>query len=130
MALPARRPKEQKRDSRWRSQKHRTFVKSFTCAMCGSTTNIAFAHYRLGSHAGVAGKPDDWRGTPLCDGPFANASGGTGCHDTQHTVGEATFWKGYQQQHGQTVWDLIDALCKASPVAHEIAALRREREAA
>lgn len=131
MALPPKKPKKQKDDGRWRSQSHRSFVtREFACCMCGSTTNVVFAHYRLGSGAGMSRKPDDWRGVPLCDGPFSSASGGLGCHDRQHLIGEPAFWDEYERLHGQTAMQLVDALCAASPKAAEIRALRREREAA
>lgn len=128
--LPRRIPKAPKRESRWRSQAHTGFVRGYACAMCGSTTNIAAAHVRMGSGAGSGQKPDDWRTVPLCDGPFSNAEGGQGCHDRQHTVGEKSFWIEYEASAGQTVWQLIDELCAGSPRAYEIAQLRREREAA
>jgi hypothetical protein len=131
MALPKRKPKQQRIDGRWRSQTHRTFVtREFACCMCGSTTNVVFAHYRLGSGAGLSVKPDDWRGVPLCDGPWSNIDGEMGCHDRQHVIGEPAFWTEYEKRHGQTVWDLIDSLCAESPKAAEIRAVRREREAA
>lgn len=123
--LPLRKPSKQKRDSRWRSPAHRAFVRDrFACAYCGSTTNTVFAHYRLGSGAGMGQKPDDWRGTPLCDGPTANADGMLGCHNRQHIIGEETFWADYAEVHGQTVMQLIDSLCAASPKAADIRRVR------
>lgn len=71
---------------------------------------------RLGSGAGMGQKPDDWRTVPLC----------RDCHATQHT-GEMTFWTAYCAKSGQTVDDLIHALCITSPKAREIEAIKRER---
>lgn len=128
--LPRRKPVPAKRDSRWRSPAHCTYVRGFACAVCGSITNTVVAHVRLGSNAGMGRKPDDWRIVPLCDGPHSNIDGQLGCHDRQHIIGEETFWKQYENEQGHTVEALIDALCKASPKAIEIAEVRREREAA
>lgn len=89
-------------------------------------TNTVVAHVRLGSGAGLGRKPDDWRATPLCDGPHSNIDGQLGCHNTQHIIGEETFWAKYFDAHGQTVEDLIDELCAASPKAREIKAARAE----
>ena len=119
--LPARLPKRPKRESRWRSPAHLTFVRGFACASCGSQTNIEAAHVRINSGAGVGTKPDDWRAVPLCGGQ-------EGCHAYQHRVGEVTFWNQYKRAHGQTVEQLIDELCAASPKRREIADIRKERE--
>lgn len=74
----------------------------------------------MGSGAGMGQKPDDWRGVVLCHD----------CHNgEQHTkLGEPAFWADYAQRHGQTVWELIEAFCAASPKAAEIRQLRRERD--
>lgn len=104
MALPARLPKKAKRDGRWRSQRHRNFVRDHACSVCHATAPIEVAHVRLGSGAGMGQKPDDWRTVSLC----------RDCHQRQHTVGEVTFWT------GRDVDALIDAFCKNSPVASEI----------
>ena len=121
--LPARLPKRPKRESRWRSQAHLSFIRSFACASCGSQTNIEAAHVRINSGAGMGTKPDDWRAVPLCGGQ-------EGCHAHQHRVGEITFWNQYKRAHGQTVEQLIDELCAASPKRREIADIRKERERA
>lgn len=119
--LPARIPKKAKRSTRWRSPAHTTWIRGFSCCDCGSQTNIAAAHVRLGSHCGMAQKPDDWRTVPLCDGPNSNIDGQLGCHNRQHIVGEATFWK------GRDVEALIAAFCHASPKRREIEQAKRER---
>jgi hypothetical protein len=103
--------KAPKRASRWRSQAHAAHVRRHECAMCGSVTNIEFAHVRLGSGAGISQKPDDWRAVSLCGGP-------DGCHQRQHNVGEATFWK------GKDVEALIDFYCRTSPRAAQIREVR------
>ncbi len=70
---------------------------------------------RIGSGAGMGQKPDDWRAVPLCG--FHHR------HD-QHNNGERTFWETYAKASGQTVEQLIDAICKASPKAREIRDIR------
>lgn len=126
--LPARIPKKAKRASRWRSQAHRDFVRSHACCVCDSRTNRVFAHVRIGSHAGMGEKPDDWRGVSLCDGPMSNIDGCLGCHDRQHVIGERTFWEAYKERTGQDVEELIAAFIKASPRRHQIEQAMRERE--
>lgn len=115
--LPPRKTKERK-DPRWRSPAHRAFVRSFHCAMCGEENPIECAHVRMLGNGGMGFKPPDWDTVPLC-------GGANGCHQKQHNFGERTFWALYKQRHGQTVEQLIDALCRASPKAHEI---RKARE--
>ena len=104
MALPARIPKPAKRSSRWRSASHMNFVRSHACCNCGSDVAIEVAHVRLGSGAGMGQKPHDWQTVSLCKE----------CHVKQHSVGERTFWKGFD------IEALIEAFCKASPKAREI----------
>lgn len=103
--LPNRIAKKPKRSSRWRSQGHLNFIRSFHCVRDGCQgMPIECAHVRNGSGAGMGQKPDDWRVVPLCREH----------HGQQHTVGEQTFWKGID------VEALIEAFCKASPKAREI----------
>lgn len=109
MTLPPRIAKKPKRSTRWRSQAHCNFVRSHACCNCGATAPIEVAHVRLGSHAGMGQKPHDWRTVSLCKE----------CHQRQHT-GEMTFWTQYCAASGQTVDDLIEAFCKASPKSREI----------
>ncbi len=118
--LPRRIPKQPKRESRWRSPAHTTFVRGFACAKCGSTVNIEAAHVRMGSGAGMGQKPDDFRTVPLC-------GGAEGCHAAQHFTGEPNFWAAYAAEHGQTVRDLIDEICSASPKAAEIKRIKSTR---
>jgi hypothetical protein len=113
--LPRRIPKAPKRASRWRSQAHLAFVRSFCCAVCDGPRKTDAAHVRLGSGAGLGQKPDDWRAVPLCTGT-------DGCHARQHQVGEATFW------NGRDVEALIAAFIKASPKRAEIERVQKERE--
>lgn len=108
--LPPRKPKKEKRSERWRSQRHRTYIRSFACSVCKDTAGIEVAHVRIGSGAGMSQKPSDWRAVSLCKA----------CHTKQHTVGERTFW----QQAGQDVEVLIDAFCRTSPVADKIRQVR------
>jgi len=114
--LPARIPKKPKRETRWRSQAHCTFVRSHACSACGSTAAIEVAHVRNGSGAGMGQKPDDWRTVSLCHE----------CHAEQHSVGEESFWTLFRCTRGITVYDLIEAFCKASPKASEIKRIRQE----
>jgi hypothetical protein len=95
--------------------------------MCGSATNVVAAHVRIGSDAGMGRKPSDWFTAPLCDGPKANNLQQLGCHNRQHIIGEDTFWKQYEAEHGQTVGQLLDELAAASPKSREIAEAKRER---
>jgi len=121
--LPPRIARQPKRSSRWRSPAHRKHVASFACAMCHSKTNVVAAHLRMGSGAGLGTKPDDWLTAPLCE----SVVGGIGCHNVQHMVGERTFWLEYEQRHGQTVYQLIEALIASSPKRFEIERVRKER---
>lgn len=123
MNLPRRIPKAPKRATRWRSPAHTTWIRGFACCVCGSMTNIVAAHVRFGSHTGMSQKPDDWRTVPLCDGPFSNVDGQMGCHDRQHVIGEATFWKANNPE----VETLLIELATASPKAREIRLAKQER---
>ena len=114
--LPPKIPKKPKRETRWRSQKHCTFVRGHACCNCGSMAGIEVAHVRIGSGAGMGQRPHDYRTVSLCKD----------CHVRQHSIGERTFWEEYRKSHGCTVEELIDAYCKASPVAREI---REQRSA-
>ena len=114
--LPRRKPKAPKRSSRWRSQRHLAFVRDHACCNCDSVSGIEAAHVRIGSGAGMGQKPDDWRAVSLC----------RDCHSLQHSLGEQTFWRDWSIENGRTVEGLIDAFCKASPVAREIAQVRND----
>lgn len=117
--LPKRIPKEPKRDSRWKSQAHRDFVRSHACCNCGSTAGIDVAHVRIGSGAGLGQKPDDFRCVSLCKE----------CHRSdQHMRGERSFWNDYKARTGQDVEQLIEEFSRASPKSSEIARVKRERE--
>lgn len=113
--LPPRQSKKPKRSTRWRSQAHLSFVRTFHCAVPGCVGRpIEAAHVRFGSGAGMGEKPHDWRAVPLCKE----------CHTRQHQQGERTFWQAYHSASGQSVDQLIDALCKESPKAREIRDVR------
>lgn len=121
--LPAKLPKKAKRSTRWRSGPHRDFVREHACCVCGSTTNIAAAHVRLGSHTGMGQKPNDWRIVGLCDGPHANNEGQLGCHNRQHIIGEETFWRNAEIDPEA----MIKAYCDASPKRADIRRAQEER---
>jgi hypothetical protein len=123
--LPPRIPKHATLQ-RWRSPAHTAWIRGFACCVCGSFTNIAAAHVRLGSNAGMGLKPDDWRTVPLCDGPRSNIDRQLGCHNRQHIVGEQTFWS----DAGKDPEALIEAFIKASPKRSEIERVRKERASA
>lgn len=113
--LPRRIPKTPKRSSRWRSTAHCNFVRSHECSMEGCNGRpIQVAHVRIGSGAGVGQKPDDWRTVSLC----------AYHHNLQHQMGEQSFWDEREAGGHGTVEELIDAFCKASPKAREIAEAR------
>ena len=118
--LPPRIPRKPKRETRWRSPAHCNFVRSHACSVCHATAPIEVAHVRLGSGAGLGQKPDDWRAVSLC----------RGCHIEQHTLGEMSFWESTRIGSGGRIRvdDLIDAFCRASPKASEIARIRKDRE--
>lgn len=124
MTLPPRITKDSDKRKRWRSPSHTTWIRGFHCCACGSATNIAAAHVRLGSHTGMGQKPDDWRTVPLCDGPNSNIDGQLGCHNRQHITGEKTFWA----TEAKDPEALIEEFCKASPKKADIARVKRERE--
>ena len=115
MTLPPRLPRKAKRDSRWRSPAHLSFVRSHHCCapLCGGMP-IEAAHVRIGSGAGLGQKPSDWQAISLC----------RECHAEQHRIGEASFAKRY----GLDLQEITDAFAKASPKAAEIARVRKERE--
>jgi hypothetical protein len=116
--LPARQPKKQKRESRWRSQAHLKWIRGFHCAWPGcDRLPIEAAHIRIGSGTGMGQKPDDWMAVPLC----------RECHSMQHTIGEGTFWLQYADLAGQTVDELVTSLWYASPKSAEIRRERQER---
>lgn len=119
--LPPKLPKKAKRDSRWRSPAHLAFIRSFACCACHSTVKIEAAHVRIGSGAGMGQKPDDWRAVPLCGG---SETGGRGCHQAQHEMGERSFWKAVKLDPEE----LIEAFIKASPKKLEIQLVRSNRE--
>lgn len=111
--LPPKLPKKQKRESRFRSQKHCNHVRSYACSKCHDTAGIEVAHVRIGSGAGMGQKPHDYRTVSLCKA----------CHQRQHTEGERTFWNGHN------VEAIIEAFQRTSPVWREIQAHKRENEA-
>lgn len=115
--LPSRIPKERKRDNRWRSQAHCSFVRSHECCVPDCTARpIEVAHVRNGSDAGMSRKPSDWFTISLCRDH----------HSEQHRIGEASFAKA----HGIDLHAMAAAFADASPKALEIRRAKSERIAA
>lgn len=112
--LPRRIPKAPKKATRWRSQAHCSFVRSHECCVpgCGGRP-IEVAHLRLGNHAGMSQKPDDWNTISLCREH----------HAQQHSVGELTF----ADMHKIDPNKLADEFAAASPKAADIRAAKKER---
>jgi hypothetical protein len=108
-------PKKPKRETRFRSQRHLTHVRGHACVVCDAEAPIEAAHVRLGSGAGMGQKPHDYLAVALCKD----------CHQRQHTVGEQTFWGEYHEHSYGSVWAVIEALIKTSPVRREIEAHRQ-----
>ena len=92
-------PKKAKRETRFRSQRHCTHIRSHACVVCDASAPIEVAHVRIGSGAGMGQRPDDHRAVALCKP----------CHVRQHTVGEQTFWA------GRDVDAIIEAFRRSSP---------------
>lgn len=99
------------RTGRWKSQKHRDYVRTYGCSKCGDTAGIEVAHVRLGTDGGIGRKPSDYFTLSLCKP----------CHTRQHNEGEETFWKGANPAM------IMQAFCDTSPVRREIAQAKRER---
>jgi hypothetical protein len=104
MSLIRRLPKKAKRSTRWRSQKHLTFVRGHACVMCDAGAPIEAAHIRMGSGAGMAQKPHDYLAVALC----------ADCHRKQHSMSERDFWK------GSNLDAILDAFQRTSPCRREI----------
>lgn len=75
---------------------------------------IEVAHVRLGSGAGMAQKPDDWRTVSLCRHH----------HSEQHMLGERSFWRAAQID----VEALIKLFIMNSPKRAEILAEQAKRD--
>lgn len=99
------------RTGRFKSTKHRDYVRQFACSKCGETAGIEVAHVRLGTDGGTSRKPSDFYTLSLCKP----------CHTRQHSVGEETFWKGVD------VAAIMAEFCATSPAKREIADAKRER---
>ena len=108
-------PKKPKRETRFRSQRHLSHVRSHACVVCDAEAPIEAAHVRLGSDGGMGSKPSDFYAVPLC-------GGATGCHQRQHTVGERTFWQDKDPQA------IMGELIRTSPVRREIEAHREQHD--
>lgn len=64
-----------------RSEKHRRFIASLPCIVCGATDTQA-AHIRTGNGAGMGLKSGDDCCVPLC----------VRCHSEQHRYSERKYW--------------------------------------
>lgn len=108
--LPRRIPKEPKREKRWRSPAHLSFVRSHECCVPGCDRRpIEAAHVRIGGQGGMGFKPPDWCAISLCGGP-------EGHHSEQHRIGERSF----QEKYAINMQGLADEFAKVSPKAAEI----------
>jgi len=69
------------------SEKHRRFVASFPCVVCGNDTQVQCCHIRSIPKVGNVGKGirDDSFCIPMC---FT-------CHSIQHNIGELKFFELY-----------------------------------
>lgn len=101
------------RTNRFKSQKHRDFVRTFACSNvdCKDGRPIEVAHVRTGSDGGMGRKPSDYFTVSLC----------RSCHVLQHQQGEETFWR------GKNVNSIMRAFCESSPAKIEIAKAIQER---
>lgn len=110
MALPPRKPKKQRRESRWRSPAHLSFVRSHQCIVKGCTRNpIEAAHIRLGSDGSMGAKPSDYYAVSMCGGL-------DGHHAESHRIGERSFEKRYSLD----LLELANLFGEASPKKLEI----------
>lgn len=100
--LPRRIPKEPKKEKRWRSPAHLSFVRSHECCVPGCDRRpIEAAHVRIGGQGGMGFKPPDWCAISLCS--FH--------HSQQHSVGEASF----ERMYGIDMRMLADEFAEKSP---------------
>lgn len=67
-----------------RSEKHRRFIASLPCIICGNT-DVQCAHIRRRQGGGMGLKPCDSKCVPLC----------ITCHKNQHESGELVFYHGF-----------------------------------
>lgn len=112
--LPSRIPKPPKREKRWRSPAHLSFVRSHQCCVPGcQRLPIEAAHVRIGGQGGMGFKPPDWCAISLCSHH----------HQEQHTIGERSF----EKAHGIDMQALADEFGKESPKARDIKAARDGR---
>lgn len=104
-------PKGAKRSGRWKSQRHRDFVRGFNCCVpeCMGRP-IEVAHIRMGTDGGMGKKPSDFYTISLCSKH----------HSEQHQIGEASF----EIRYDISMRELAEEFSKASPLATEI----RERK--
>jgi len=77
-----------------RSAKHRAFIRTLPCVVCGGPSEAA--HIRRGTDGGMGMKPSDSYTVPLC--PHH--------HREQHNIGELRFWYPYSG------WEAAKALGK------------------
>ena len=111
--LPPKRQKPKKRDERWRSQSHLTFIHKHQCSVSGCTTLPIHAHHvKRDSDGGMGRKPSDYHCISLC-----------AIHHDEIHKGEETF----ERKHSVDVRVLADAFAKESPKRMEIAQHKQER---
>ncbi|SEN67890.1 DUF968 domain-containing protein [Halomonas caseinilytica] len=75
---PVQKARRKNAESRFRSERYLTFVRSLSCCVCGAPANAA--HHLIGMYqaSGMGLKADDSLAMPVCDGP------GDTCHRRIH----------------------------------------------
>lgn len=111
-------PKGEKRTGRWKSQKHRDFVRSFNCCVpdCPGRP-IEVCHIRVGTDGGMGRKPSDFFTISLC-------GGADGHHAEQHRIGEISF----ADKYGLDLLAMAEEFCRHSPVSQEIRRVKQGGE--
>lgn len=104
------RKKDLGRNTRVEEPHHLDAIRKLPCLKCGVEGFTEAAHVRMnsadhGKRSGMGMKPDDKWTVPLCAGCHQNDS------DSQHRVGELTFW----HHVGLNPLLVCEALHKASP---------------
>ncbi len=87
--------------TKWRNKKWLLAQRDMPCVYSGSS-EVEAAHIRLGSHAGLAQKPDDWLTISLA----ANL------HRQQHSQGELSFHLQMANEYPHTLMEMVRSYAK------------------